>query len=46
MVEKTELMRFWKENLGLTELELNAFREIKSEDFVKENFKAKGSGIF
>ena len=41
MAEKTELMRFWKENLGLTELELNAFKEIKREDFVPENVKAK-----
>ena len=41
MVEKTELMRFWKENLGLTETELSAFKEIKREDFVPENVKSK-----
>ena len=41
MTEKTELMRFWKENLGLTESELSAFKEIKREDFVPENVKDK-----
>src|SRR3989344_6253562 len=40
-MEKTGLMRFWKENLGLTEQELNAFKEIKREDFVPENVKAR-----
>ena len=41
MSEKTELMRFWKERLGLTESELSAFKEIKREDFVPENVKDK-----
>ncbi len=41
MMEKTELMRFWKENLGLAELELNAFKEIQREDFVPESVKAR-----
>ncbi len=40
-MEKTGLMRFWKENLGLTEPELNAFKEIRREDFVPESVKAR-----
>lgn len=40
-MEKTELIKFWKENLGFTEAELNAFKEIKREDFVPEGMKSK-----
>jgi len=39
MTQKTELMNFWKEKLGLNELELNAFKDVNREDFVPENLK-------
>jgi|TARA_B100001964_G_C14146710_1_gene560020 protein-L-isoaspartate(D-aspartate) O-methyltransferase len=39
MVQKTELMDFWKENLGLKEIELKAFKDVNREDFIPENFK-------
>jgi protein-L-isoaspartate(D-aspartate) O-methyltransferase len=39
MVQKTELMDFWKENLGLKEIELKAFKDVPREDFVPEDFK-------
>lgn len=41
MTQKTELMDFWKETLGLTEIELNAFRSINREDFIPDELKDK-----
>ena len=32
-------MDFWKENLGLKEIELKAFKDVPREDFVPEDFK-------
>lgn len=32
-------MDFWKENLGLKEIELKAFKDVNREDFIPENFK-------
>lgn len=37
--QKNNLLLFWKEHFGFTELELNAFREIKREDFVPLQIK-------
>ena len=34
MNQKTELIQFWKSSLNLTNEEINAFKEIKREDFV------------
>lgn len=39
MVQKTELMRFWKDNFGFREIELKAFEEVNREGFVPENLK-------
>jgi len=39
MDQKNELMNFWREKLGLSEIELNAFRAVNREDFVPENLK-------
>jgi len=39
MTQKTELINFWKEKLSFTEIELNAFKEVKREDFLPENLK-------
>ncbi len=39
MVQKTDLMDFWKEKLGLTEIELKAFKDVRREDFVPEELK-------
>tara|TARA_Y100000310_G_scaffold140319_1_gene139679 strand:+ start:4150 stop:4791 length:642 start_codon:yes stop_codon:yes gene_type:complete len=41
MVQKTDLMDFWKEKLGLNETELNAFNDVNREDFVPEEFRDK-----
>ncbi len=34
MDQKTELMRFWKENFAFTDSELKAFKEVNREDFI------------
>jgi len=39
MVQKTELIKFWKDNFGFREIELKAFKEIPREDFIPENLK-------
>ncbi len=39
MVQKTELIKFWRENFGFREIELNAFNEVDREDFVPENLR-------
>ena len=39
MVQKTELIEFWKENFGFWEIELNAFNDVKREDFIPENLR-------
>lgn len=39
MEQKNHLMFFWKENFGFSELELNAFNDVKREDFVPEQIK-------
>lgn len=41
MVQKTELMRFWRQSLGLTEAELSAFRDVNREEFVPANVKVR-----
>lgn len=37
MAQKTELIKFWKENFGFKDIELNAFKEVNREDFIPEN---------
>ena len=37
MPQKTELIKFWKENFGFTEAELKAFEEVNRENFIPEN---------
>jgi len=39
MIQKTDLMNFWKENFGFKEIELKAFREVDREDFIPENLR-------
>ena len=39
MVQKTELIRFWKENFGFREIELNAFKDVNREEFIPENLR-------
>ncbi len=39
MVQKTELIRFWKDNFGFREAELKAFKEVNREEFIPENLK-------
>ncbi|MBI3027743.1 protein-L-isoaspartate(D-aspartate) O-methyltransferase [Candidatus Woesearchaeota archaeon] len=34
MDQKTELIKFWKDNFGFMDIELNAFKEVKREDFI------------
>ena len=41
MNQKTELIDFWKRGLGLTDVELKAFNEIKREDFVPNDIKER-----
>ena len=41
MNQKTELINFWKETLGLKENELNAFRDINRGDFIPETLKSR-----
>ncbi len=39
MDQKTELIKFWRENFGFREMELKAFKEIDRENFIPENLK-------
>jgi protein-L-isoaspartate(D-aspartate) O-methyltransferase len=39
MTQKTELMNFWRDNLGLREIELNAFRDVSRADFIPKILK-------
>ena len=39
MNQKPELIKFWKENFGFREIELNAFKEVDREDFIPENLR-------
>lgn len=39
MIQKTDLINFWKENFGFRSAELKAFREINREDFIPENLR-------
>ena len=39
MDQKTELIKFWKENFGFREMELKAFNEVDREDFIPQNLK-------
>jgi protein-L-isoaspartate(D-aspartate) O-methyltransferase len=39
MNQKTELINFWKRNFNFSETELNAFRDVKREDFIPENLR-------
>ena len=41
MNQKTELINFWKETLGLKESELNAFKDVNREDFIPVNLKSR-----
>lgn len=39
MPQKTELIKFWKENFGFRDIELGAFKEINREDFIPKELK-------
>ena len=39
MYQKIELIKFWKDNFGFRDIELNAFNEIDREDFIPENLR-------
>ena len=39
MAQKTELIKFWKDNFGFREIELNAFKEVNREEFIPESLK-------
>lgn len=39
MPQKTELLKFWKDNFGFTDAELNAFREVNRENFIPEKLR-------
>ena len=39
MVQKTELIKFWKDNFGFRDIELNGFGEVNREDFIPEELK-------
>ena len=39
MDQKIELIKFWKENFGFRDVELNAFKEIRREDFILDILK-------
>ncbi len=36
MAQKTELIRFWKENFGFRDIEMKAFQEVNREGFIPE----------
>lgn len=39
MDQKTELIRFWKDNFRFRDIELNAFKEVSREEFIPEELK-------
>jgi len=39
MVQKAELIKFWEDNFGFSEIELNAFKDINREDFIPESMR-------
>ena len=39
MEQKNELINFWKENLPFRDIELNAFRAVKREDFIPKQLR-------
>ena len=39
MHQKTELIKFWKENFGFRDVEFNAFKEVNREDFIPESIR-------
>ncbi len=39
MIQKTDLMNFWKENFAFRIAELMAFKKVSREDFIPENIK-------
>lgn len=39
MLQKTDLMNFWKYNFGFRSAELKAFKEVSREDFIPENLR-------
>lgn len=39
MIQKIDLLNFWKENFGFRSAELKAFREVNREDFIPENLR-------
>ncbi len=39
MVQKTELIKFWRDNFGFRDIELNAFKDVDREDFIPEELK-------
>src|SRR3989338_6563705 len=39
MAQKIELIKFWKENFGFREIELNTFKEVNREDFIPDNLR-------
>src|SRR3990167_4740201 len=41
MTQKPELLKFWKDNFGFTDAELNAFREVNREDFIPQELKSE-----
>ena len=42
MEQKIGIIRFWKDNFGFREIGLNAFTEIKREDFIPEDVRNSG----
>ena len=39
MPQKTELIKFWKENFGFQDVEIDAFKDVNREDFIPENIR-------
>ena len=39
MYQKTDLMKFWKENFGFKEIEMKAFEQVDREEFIPEEMK-------
>lgn len=39
MAQKSELIKFWRDNFGFTAAELKAFQEVDREDFIPENLR-------
>lgn len=39
MEQKTELLKFWKESFGFKDIELDAFKDVRREEFIPKNIK-------